>query len=322
VITSKRPLIPVVAAFAVTVAFALYGLLAGSAGAQSTATPKPDCSGNLISDPAGDQEGPEGIPVIAAGPNLDITNVFFRYDADPDAKSPLTANVQVTNLDKTVPTGASTLSWTVEWTVGSIVYYVKASVDGSGAESYTGGVDDPTNGLTEDLTTSGKFFPGSNGVIQIFVPQGPTKASDGNRLTESVAHSSIDVDLVASGVLFFSDSAPDNGGGRSYTVKQCPGGPGLKLPAELVTSTVKASKAKKGKTLSFRLTSQDALTDIKGTLKKGSKSYGSGKLGTLDVAGILKIKLKKSMKKGTYKLSLSGTTAAGPAKASFNVKVR
>jgi hypothetical protein len=318
VTVAKRPLVPVVAALAATLAFGLCAWQAGPADAQSTGTPKPDCSGNVITDAPGDQGLPQGVGVIPAGPNLDITNVFLRYDADPDAKSPLTANIQVTNLDKSIPLGGTTASWYAEWTVGGTLYYVKASVDASGAETYTAGVDDPNTGLSEDIDTSGHFFMGPNGVVQIFVPQSGTKASDGNRLTETTAHSSVDIP----GFLLFADNAPDGGSGKSYVVKQCPGGPAPALPVELVTSSVKRSKAKKGKTLSFRLTSQDALTDIKGTLKKGSKSYGSGTLGVLDVAGILKVKLKKSLKKGTYKLNLTGKTAAGDGEATFNVKVK
>jgi hypothetical protein len=107
---SKRPLAPLLAASAVTVAFALATCFAGAAGAQTTTTPKPDCSGNVISDAPGDQSLPQGIGIIPAGPNLDITNVFFRYDADPEAKSPLTANIQVTNIDKFVPLGSASAS--------------------------------------------------------------------------------------------------------------------------------------------------------------------------------------------------------------------
>ena len=108
---AKRSLTPIVAAAAVAAAFAVSACLAGPAGAQSTTPPKPDCPGNVITDPPGDQGLPQGVGVIPAGPNLDITNVFFRYDNDPDAKSPLTANIQVTNLDKSLPLGGSAASW-------------------------------------------------------------------------------------------------------------------------------------------------------------------------------------------------------------------
>jgi hypothetical protein len=317
----RRSLVPFVSAAAVAAVFALGALLAGPAGAQSTAAPTPDCSGFAITDPAGDQGLPQGVGIVPAGPNLDITGVFFKYDAsDPDAKSPLTVNIQVTDLDKSIPLGGSTASWYAEWTYQDVVYYVKASVDSSGTETYTGGVDDPNTGLDEAIATTGKFFPGPKGIVQIYVPQGSTKANDGNRLTETVAHSSVDVP----GFLLFADNAPETGGGKNYTVAQCPGTgpkPGL-LAVKLATSTVKKAKARKGKTLSFRLTSSDNITDIKATLKKGSASYGSGKLDVLDVAGTLKVKLKKSLKKGTYKLSLTGQTNSGSGKASFNVRVR
>ena len=219
-------------------------------------------------------------------------------------------NIQVTNLDKTIPLGGTTASWYAEWTYQDVVYYVKASVDTAGTETYTGGTDDPNTGLSEVLGTSGKFYPGPNGIVQIFVPQAGTKANDGNRLTETVAHASVDVP----GLLLFADNAPNSGSGKTYTVAQCPGTgpkPGL-LAVKLLTSSVKASKAKKGKSLSFRLSTQDNVSDVKATLKKGSKSYGSGSLEVLDVAGTLKVKLKKSLKKGTYKLTLTGQTNCRP----------
>jgi uncharacterized protein YaiE (UPF0345 family) len=318
--TARRPIVPLLAATIAAAAFALVAWLAAPAGAQSAAAPKPDCSGLAFTDPPGDQGLPQGVGIVPAGPNLDITGAFFRYDTDQDAKSPVTVNIEVSDLDKSIPLGGTTASWYAEWTYKDVVYYVKASVDTAGTETYTGGTDDPTQGLDEALTTSGKFYPGPNGIVQIFIPQGATKANDGNRLTQTLAHTSVDIP----GFLLFADNAPEAGSGKTYTVAQCPGtGPKpVLMPIKLLTSTVKASKAKKGKSLSLRVTSPDSLTDIKATLKKGSSTYGTGKLETLDVAGTLKVKLKRSLKKGTYKLNLTGQTNGGPGKSTFNLRVR
>jgi hypothetical protein len=331
VIKSKRPLAALIAAVSVGV---MASGVVGSAGAQTGATPTPDCSGVIITDPAGDQGIPQGDPGVVLLPgtdNVDLRGVFFRYDTDSDAKTPVTANIQVTNLSKDLPLGASALSWYVEWTVADTVYYVKADMDDAGAVVYDYGVDDPTTGLTSSGATTGKFFEGENGVVQIRVPQSGAKATDGNVLKTAEAHTSATIP----GLLVFEDSAPESGTAKSYTVGQCPGestappatgttppaSASTTLPIKLITSSAKAAKNKKSKSLSLKLQSTEEVTGIKGTLKKGSTSYGSGKLSSLSGKGTLKLKLKKKLKKGSYKLKLSGTVAGGARSASYKFKV-
>ena len=325
---SKRPLVVLAAALAAIVCASIAWV--GPVGAQTAAAPTPDCSGFVFKDSSSDQGIPQGaVPIIPAGPNLDITGVFFRYDTDAEQKTPVTVNIQVTDLSKDLPLGGSAASWYAEWTVADVIYYAKADLDDAGAITYDYGVDDPNLGLTSTGPTTGKFFEGPGGIVQIRVPQAGTKANDGSVLKESVAHASVTLP----GLLVFADNAPDAGTGKNYTVAQCPGAEtttpppattSTVLPVKLITSSAKASKSKTkaGKSLSFKLQSTEQVTGLKATFKKGSTSYGTGKLATLNGNGTLKVKLKKALKKGSYKLKLTGTTAGGARSATYAVKVK
>ena len=307
-------------------AFAATAWLATPARALDDAKPTPTCAGVNFTDPAGDAAiDPVGIGLgaLPATDNMDITGGFFKYDTDSSGSATFTANIEVANLTKDVPTGATGVSWYYFWNSGGAQYFVTAQVDATGAESYTYG--HTAQILMTDGDARGKMFPGAKGVIQIAVPQGATQAQDGKRLSSPYASSRATFNLVAVEYIPTADDGPDGQVGKTYTVAQCAGGATTAagaLPITLGTSAAKASKAKKGKSLSFKLTSTEAVTGLKGTLKKGKTSYGSGKLATLDGKGTLKVKLKKSLKKGTYKLNLSGSTAAGAGKATFSVKVR
>jgi hypothetical protein len=317
---------PSVLALAVALTCSAVAWIATPAVALDDVKPTPTCAGIDFTDPPADQAiDPVGIGLgaLPAPNNMDITGGFFKYDADSSGSASLTANIEVANLDKSVPTGATGVSWYYFWTVGAQQYFVTAQIDTSGADTYTYG--HTAQILMTDGDTRGKMFPGEKGIIQIAVPQAATGAKDGAKLLSPYASSRATFNLVAVEYIPTADDAPDSQAGKSYTVAQCggvAGGATGVLPITLGTSSAKASKAKKGKSLSFKLTSTDQVTDIKGTLKKGKSSYGSGKLSILAGSGKLKIKLKKSLKKGTYKLNLSGTTSDGPGKVTFSVKVR
>jgi hypothetical protein len=308
--------------------YAFAASLATTARALDDTKPTPTCAGVDFTDPAGDAVidvspiSGVGIPLLPAPDNMDITGGFFKYDADASGSASLTANIEVANLTTEVPSGATGVRWYYFWNSGDQLYFVTAGIDATGAESYTYGHLEQI--LQDDGETRGKMFPGEKGIIQIAVPQSGTGAQDGKRLTSPYASSRAEFNLVAVAFIPTADDGPNSQSGKSYTVAQCPGAASATgaLPITLGTSSAKASKAKKGKSLSFKLTSTEQVTDIKGTLKKGKTSYGSGKLAILAGTGKLKIKLKKSLKKGTYKLNLTGTTASGAGKATISVKVR
>jgi hypothetical protein len=319
-----------------TVAAAGYGLVASFAAparAVDDTKPTPTCAGTQITDPPGDAvRNFTGTPLDPAGPsNMDITGVFFKDEAGE-----VTANIQISNLSTDVPAGSSAVSWYAVWTVGSTIYFVDATSDGTTTTFEQGTYDDSLNTYNPAGPTKGKLFTGEQGVVQIVIPAA-AKGSEGQTLKTpyAYAYENISVPGVISG-LVDDDRAPDQGNGKSYEVAECaaeapaPGTgtttptattPGV-LPITLKTSSAKAAKGKKGKSLSFKLKSTEEVTGIKATFKKGSTSYGSGKLTKLNGSGTLKVKLTKALKKGTYKLQLKGSTAAGKGKATFSVKVR
>jgi hypothetical protein len=341
-ILAKRPAVTLIAALLATAGLALTAWLAAPAGAVDNVKPEPSCAGVTVTDPAGDAAldlTGAGVGIFPVPDNLDITGGFFRYDPDPEGTPKLTANIKVANLDKSVPDGATGASWYFFWTVADVTYFVNAEIDSAGATTFNFG--HIANILETDGQTKGKFFEGPDGIIQIDVPQAGTKASDGATLRSPYASSRASFDLVAVGYVPTADDAPDSQAGKSYTVAQCAaaappttgtttpttttGTAAGTLPVRLSTSTAKASKAKKGKTLSLKLLSSEKVTAIKGKLTptKNSTSYGTGKLATLDGSGTLKIKLKRAMKKGAYKLALSGKNAAGQSgKGTFRIRVR
>jgi len=337
VTNTAHPLRRVLAlALSLATAFAL----ASPALALDDTKPAPTCAGAAFTDKAGDQvRGFTGTPADpSVGPNLDIIGGFFKDEAGE-----VTANLQISNLTNDIPSGADAISWYMVYTAGGADYFVDATVT-SGAQPVFGyGTYDSSLGnFTSVGTTKGKLFAGDHGVIQIVVPAA-AKGVEGQTIKTpyAVAYENISIPAVGS-LLNQDDRAPDTGTGKSYDVAQCAAGstapptepgtgttapptsrtkPGT-LPITLASSTAKAAKAKKGRTLSLKLKSAERVTGIKATLKKGSTSYGTGKLASLNGKGTLKLKLKKALKKGTYKLQLTGSTAAGAGKAKFTIKVR
>jgi hypothetical protein len=325
-----------IAAAAISAAYAGVAWLAAPARALDDVKPTPTCAGQTFTDPKGDAQidllEVGGIGAMPAPDNLDITGGFFKYDPDASGAASLTANIQIANLSKEIPTLADASSWTFRWTVSGTVYYLLAEVDSGGTPTFEYGTVDGVQ-LNKVGDTKGKLFEGTDGVLQIAVPQSGTKATDGAKLTSPYTTSSATYGPGPS-LLVTADNGPDSQAGKSYEVAQCAAEaaaptttptttaqPGV-LPITLGTSSAKASKGKKGKSLSFKLKSTEEVTGITATFKKGSTSYGTGKLAKLMSSGTLKVKLKKALKKGTYKLQLKGSTAAGKGKATFSVKVR
>jgi hypothetical protein len=336
VTVAKRSLVPVLAAAAAAAAFGFLSWLIAPAHAQDAAKPTP-CAGMSFTDPKGDTSLSVSVldTGVPAPDNHDITGGFFNYLPDESGTPILTANIQVANLTKDVMELATGVSWYFFWD-GSDgeTYWVAGRVSAAGETAFDYGIVG-AGSLETQGETRGKLFEGPDGIIQINVPQRQTKAADGARLATTNASSRATFEIPVTGISFIptTDDAPDSGIGKTYTVAQCPTASGAAptpgvtaptsttLPVKLVTSSTKASKGKKGKTLSLKVQSTEEVKNLSGALKKGSTSYGSGKLATLNGNGTLKIKLKKALKKGSYKLSASGTTAGGSRKASFAFKV-
>jgi hypothetical protein len=211
---------------ALTVAAFTAALAIAPAGAQQ-AVPVP-CNGMLYTDPAGDHSYFDVNPDLSSpgNPNEDIRGLFFNFKGGV-----LTANIVVTNLDKT-ESGAKYATGSA-WEVGFVgpddseVYAATAKTDGA-AWSFeiqtferlgTGQAVDPGMRITHP--TKGQAFEGPNGVLSIEIPTNlPFAGIKPGAVLE-------DVDVISiprSGFnqpSFFTDSAPD-GDLKTYKITECP----------------------------------------------------------------------------------------------------
>jgi hypothetical protein len=94
-------------------------------------------------------------------------------------------------------------------------------------------------------------------------------------------------------------------------------------PATLTIHTRKASaKRAKGK-LKVALSSDQPVSDVVATLRKGSRKVGSGRLAALDGKARLKVRVARKLKPGRYRLSVTARDARGAtvgASAPFKLK--
>ena len=311
---------------------AVAGLLAAlalspahPAGAQSAEKPVPGCAGLAATDSAND---------TTSGENTEILGVFFNT-----VGSKTTANIQIKNLDATIPTGATGLSWYVVWETPDGVKFVKAAVDFTGGPVFAYGTLDTA--YSEEGEAAGKFHEGENGVIEISVPSAETGASRGKTLKGpyAVAAESRSIPMVG-GLVSEVDRAPGEGGGRDYVVAPCdtpapapvgdpapvPGPPAgepqdATLPVELVTTSAKA-KSTRRKKLKLKLRSSEEVTDLGARLLKGSKTRGTGRLASLNGTAKLKLKLKRKLKKGKYTLEVVGKAGGRQGTNAYTLKVK
>lgn len=222
---------------ALSAGLALLALLAGSSGpaaAVDAAKPTP-CTGVLLTDPAGDQELTPFLPIgeTTNPPNMDITSLFLNFRPDKDGKKVLTANIEVANLDKSVPAQTDSqggVYYYVIYSHSDAVRFVAAHNTGS-AINYEYGVIDPDLGTyTTDGTTTGTFFEGAKGVVQIDVPE-----AVGGKVGETLKGTLVTIDGIdigtdhANGINNHADTAPDEANvlepdGKDYTVTECAGG--------------------------------------------------------------------------------------------------
>jgi hypothetical protein len=302
------------------------------------AKPTP-CDGKyVVNDPAGDQGfSEEGQQVFATPENTDVLGYFYTVDGDK-----VMANIVVSNLD-TAPMFYAT-RYRAYQTVGGVVHYVQALVDSSGA-TYSYGEELVLPGAgstsyTNDGDTTGTLFEGANGIIQIVLPPdfggkvgtalGATSATAGELAAP------VPEEAMLPPFYFQGDTAPDaSADGPTVHPQPCAaveaGGPaaggqlGTTTPTIAVkAAAVSAKKASKKKSVSFTLSSSEALTSVTAKLKKGSKIVASGKLASLSDSGTIKLKLKqKKLKKGSYTLAVAAKRSSGESfSATLKVKVK
>jgi hypothetical protein len=318
-------------------AAALAGAVAvAPAGAADKPVP---CNGTyLVPDKAGDQNfdpSGQGLPGSKAPDNVDITGLFFNFT---DGK--LTANIEIAKLDKTLPspTDAQGGIWYyVVYSYKQQAHFVRAANRSGGDIEYATGTIDGNGVYKTDATTvHGSFIEGEKGVISMEIP-----AASGGKEGETLGSAGATADYIQgaddqAGLNNHVDTAPDGfnvvtPNGKNFKVAPCggptgPTGPAGALPVTAAPKTIgKAKKAKKGKSISVKLTSTAPVANLKAKLKKASgkgATLATGKLASLDGKGRLKLKFKKTLKKGKYKLLVTGTVDGITQTAKLGVKLK
>jgi hypothetical protein len=302
---------------------------ATSASAQQ-ANPKPtSCAGVAFTDPAGDAT----TTPTTTRDNLDLRAGFLRYVTNASGENVLTANIQVTDLDKTLEAGAFSNIWEFRWTSGGTDQYVRLVLHSDGRVffyygTYAAGAD-PFKGDLDTFRgdTTGRMFLGKDGIVEIVIPVAELKL-DGKRLTNPHAVSKVwYTDYLLNIYAVVADSAPDNWtGGKAFDVVPCAEeGTPARLNLKVIIGKLSARKISKRRSLSIGLLAGEKTTALQVRLKRGKKVVATGSLAAISGKGAVKLKLKgkkkSKLKAGTYTLQLTGRNATGQV-ASRLVQVR
>lgn len=282
------------------------------------------CNGVLFSDPTGDGDRPP--LVLGTGPNMDITGLFLNK-----RDGVTTVNLQVVNLDKSVPaTALGGVDWIIYFSVGETNAYLRATTTGSEV-AFEHGIDDPAQGLTPTGATPGAFFEGADGIVQMDLPETYADQEIKNIWATTA------VNQIA--VVAYGDAAPDGQEGPNVTPAACPGGapvpgapvPGATpgtgpttLPIAFPASAGSAKKGNKARKLTFKVDAAQSISNLKLTLKKGKSTVATGALKS--ASGVksvtLRLKGKKTkLKKGVYTLSASGVVDGKALKVTRSIRV-
>lgn len=210
-------------------ALAATAVLVAPAGAAEP-TPQPACAGLAFEDDAGDQAS-TAVPAQFRTPSTEITAGFLLHDA---ATGRTTFNIRVADLTLAVPNGYTNISWVGYFrTPAGANQFVRASLDLTGSLVYEYGGPDTTLPISRNVyqgPTTGRTFPGVDGVVQIDIPA--SLAPVGARLTNLYAASqqtnlsapNAVPPLVTRGLTWIMDTAPDEGAesAATFTVAPCP----------------------------------------------------------------------------------------------------
>jgi hypothetical protein len=330
--------------------FVLGALIAAAAAAllatPAWAAPVPGCAGTAFTDAAGDATDTTVPGVDGKGqPNLDVLSGFFLADGGT-----VTANIQVANLTTDVPATATGVDWYMIWTnAAGALKFVRASVAPGGDPAFSYGtvtVTDANTLYTDDGETSGQFFTGPNGVVQIQVPADLA----GGTLKAPHAATSAEQDFdtgagISGGRLATADNAPDEGGGSDYAIGGCTstptttpapdvGGPspvastpagqapssapsGSSAPARpaalhVAVRRTSARTVSRRHALTVAVSTTAPLTQVKALLlDRRGKKVGSGALARLSGKGTLKLRVRRTLRKGTYTVRVTGRDGSG-----------
>lgn len=316
------------------------GLLAGavamptSAPAQGAA-PTP-CVGLSATDPAGDQKvGFAGnFTPAPADARVDLTGLFFRSE-----NGKVTMNYQLAQASKAPVPGTAGNGIRVLFD-SPADKFIDIRITATGVTYRYGHFGD--TGPVSDGDLKGEVFEGPNGVISVeLVPD--VGGKPGARLSGST------FSWYSTGALLAStDYIPDEPAAWKYNGASCasgtttqpspappaapqpqpqPGSPQTKplgdLKMTVSPATLKARKLKKGKAIAFKLSTDEKLTNVTAAFKKGAKTFGTGRLATLDKTGTVKVKPRSKPKKGVYQLVVNGKRSDGTnGAASLKVRVK
>jgi hypothetical protein len=333
----------------------------GVAGADDPLPEPTSCAGVAVTDPAGDSHLTTGGG--GAGPgqaNLDVQRAFFRYAPDATGANVLTANIEITKLDMTLPAGAQAIAWNMNFTLDGTTRYVQAKVGSDGKPVFDHGVR--ASPSTSEGETTGRLIGTDKGIVQIVIPVDKLKGA-GKTFSDVYATAGY-VEGPGPSLTVFQDRAPDGTAyGKSFKATPCaqagtptpvqdgaqggtgpgttPGGggqaggggggaPAAQGPATLqlkvVAGKLSAKKIAKKRAFTVGLDAGERITGLKAKLAKGSKALGTGSLAAVGPGrGSLQIKLAKpaatKLRRGTYTLAFTGTKADGRT-ASGSVQVR
>ena len=302
------------------------------------AKPAP-CGPMAVTDPAGDQQlhVPQvGFPLGQEAAALtDMTGLFLRGDG-----TKVTAGLVISDLSKAVPDEAAAIRWTLYYTVGEQAYFARVVLWADGEIEYYYGTEGTTLERLGDM--KGEFHEGKDGVIAFVIPANGG-GKPGSKLTVANVIAAYQFE---GGQGSSADFMPDEGEFEA-TVPACeagstppPGDGGTTPPpgtepnpqpnpqpsppssnpqpapqadfrVSVKPTTLRAKKLKRGKAIAFTLKSRETVTGVTGTLLKGKKSLGKGKLARLAGTGKLKVKPKGKLKKGRYTLVISGKRPDG-----------
>lgn len=197
----------------VIAALAAYGLaLIPSAEAQQPA-PCPE----LFTDAEGDT-GLQNGTVPFGGSNLDLIAGGIAAADD----SSVTFELEFSDLDRSIPPGASSLNWYFHFTFNEASYFAAAEIDATAPDEVLYSYGQQSGSTLSQLgETEGSFNEGPGGTIQIEVPLSGIGAAPGATFTRTFGTARIgEVVLVAT--LDRGPNSPDFG--SDFTVAPCAGG--------------------------------------------------------------------------------------------------
>ncbi len=175
------------------------------------------CPGPQVVDFSGDAHG--SAQVGADVQNVETFDILNMGLATPDLTH-LAVTMTLKNLSETPAAGTVSSLWFGYFAIGATTYYVEASTNGPGAQSYSVGTFSGGT-LTATGTPGGTFTPGPNGTIRWVID----RVNIGNPANGTVAgnpyaddHGAFTVDGTGLRYTAPVDKAPDVGTGAPYTI--------------------------------------------------------------------------------------------------------